>query len=163
MPEHFEQQNLDGSTPSLITFGPDICGGEKKIKIEINSHGYKLNVKNMYEPPDDKLIHLYRLEISPDNTYKLFFDYDYIHSDSLITASDIDPQIDPESEDANNIYNIGNIGGVAIEVFQLKAGTVFDNIIITDSIEEAEAHKEEHFNIQSIQEIEERDQINSDL
>ena len=153
---NFEQINLNGSTPNLISFGPDICGGENKIKIEINSHGYKLQFKTQYEVPDDKLVHLYRLEISPDNTYKLFFDYNYIHSGSLITDFDFDPKIDPESEDAKNIYNIGSIGGVAFEIFQLKAGTTFDNIMISNSVEEADVHNEEHFNIHSIQKIEEK-------
>lgn len=77
MPEGFEQTNFDGSVPFLIALGPDIWG-EKKIKIDIHSHGYKATWKVMYEPPEDKFTHLYRLVIKPDNSYRLMFDYEYI-------------------------------------------------------------------------------------
>jgi len=33
MPEGFEQETLNGSTPYLINFGVDICGENEKIQI----------------------------------------------------------------------------------------------------------------------------------
>merc|ERR1712146_211514 len=36
-------------------------------------------------------------------------------------------------------------GSVGFELWQVKAGTIFDNIIITDSVEEAEAFMEETY------------------
>lgn len=51
----------------------------------------------------------------------------------------------PNYKDKSNFYNLGTIGGVAIELYQLNAGTIFDNILITDSLKEADEQKNELF------------------
>ena len=43
----------------------------------------------------------------------------------------------PEYKDDDNIYAFDHIAYVGLEIWQVKAGTIFDNIIITDDIEEA--------------------------
>jgi len=49
----------------------------------------------------------------------------------------IHPMIpNPEYKDDDNIYKY-KFGGVGIEIWQVKAGTIFDNILITDDIAEA--------------------------
>ena len=45
MPKGFEQTNFDSDTPYLIRFGPDVCGGTKKIEIEIIINGIKYKWK----------------------------------------------------------------------------------------------------------------------
>jgi len=55
------------------------------------------------------------------------------------------PEIDnPDfvSDDSIYAYEHGHVG---IDIWQVKSGTIFDNIIMTDSIEEAEALMEETF------------------
>ena len=38
-----------------------------------------------------------------------------------------------------------NIGKIALDVWRVEAGSILDNIIVTDSLQEAEAHREKHF------------------
>jgi len=44
----------------------------------------------------------------------------------------------PEFVDDSEIYLYENNAYVGLEIWQVKAGTIFDNIIVTDSVEEAE-------------------------
>lgn len=45
----------------------------------------------------------------------------------------------PDFADDKNLYKYDGIGAVGFEIWQVKAGSIFDNIIVTDSIDEAEA------------------------
>jgi len=44
----------------------------------------------------------------------------------------------PDFKDDASIYSYKDIGVVGFEIWQVKAGTIFDNIIVTDSVKEAE-------------------------
>ena len=44
----------------------------------------------------------------------------------------------PDFSDDASIYKYSDIGVVGFEIWQVKAGTIFDNIIVTDSVKEAE-------------------------
>jgi len=44
----------------------------------------------------------------------------------------------PDFKDDPAIYSFSDIGVVGFALWQVKAGTIFDNIIVTDSIKEAE-------------------------
>jgi len=58
----------------------------------------------------------------------------------------VHPEIDnPEYHDDANLYRFKDIGVVGIELWQVKAGTLFDNIIVTDSLAEADALREATF------------------
>ena len=58
----------------------------------------------------------------------------------------VHPMIDnPEYEHDADIYHHASIGAVAIDIWQVKAGSVFDNLFISDSVEEAEAHAQKYF------------------
>jgi len=51
----------------------------------------------------------------------------------------IHPEIpNPDFFEDNQVYAFDNLGAVGIEIWQVKAGTIFDNIIVTDSVAEAE-------------------------
>jgi calreticulin len=53
------------------------------------------------------------------------------------------PEIaNPEYVADSSIYKFNDIGAVGIELWQVKAGTHFDNIIVTDSLAEADALRE---------------------
>jgi len=52
----------------------------------------------------------------------------------------VQPEIDnPDYVEEKDVYKFDDIGGVGIELWQVKAGTVFDNIIIADSEADADA------------------------
>lgn len=56
----------------------------------------------------------------------------------------IHPEIDnPEYKPDSNLYLYKNIGGVGIDLWQVKSGTIFDNIFIGDDVEEAKKFGEE--------------------
>lgn len=55
----------------------------------------------------------------------------------------VHPKIDnPDFADDASIGRFADIGAIGLEIWQVKAGTVFDNILVTDSIAEAEAARE---------------------
>jgi len=52
----------------------------------------------------------------------------------------VHPEIDnPEYVEDLEVYSRGDIGAVGFDLWQVKAGTIFDNIVVTDSVNEAEA------------------------
>jgi len=52
----------------------------------------------------------------------------------------VHPEVpNPDFKDHKDVYKYSDIGGVGIEIWQVKAGTIYDNIIVTDNIGEAEA------------------------
>merc|ERR1712087_391001 len=56
----------------------------------------------------------------------------------------VHPEIDnPEYVEAKDVYKRGPVGYVGIEVWQVKAGTVFSDFILSDSLDEAVAFLEE--------------------
>jgi calreticulin len=56
----------------------------------------------------------------------------------------VHPKIDnPDFKEDSTIADFPHIAGVGLEVWQVKSGTVFDNILITDSEAEAKAQAEE--------------------
>jgi len=55
----------------------------------------------------------------------------------------VHPQIaNPEYKPDDTLYHYKSIGAIGFEIWQVKAGTVFDNILVTDSVEEAAAARE---------------------
>jgi len=58
----------------------------------------------------------------------------------------IHPEIDnPEYESDDEIYLKEDIGAIGFDLWQVKSGTIFDNVLITDSLDEAKAHAEQTF------------------
>eukprot|EP00164_Ancoracysta_twista_P000257 GFYU01000363.1.p2 GENE.GFYU01000363.1~~GFYU01000363.1.p2 ORF type:complete len:433 (-),score=213.71 GFYU01000363.1:298-1596(-) len=58
----------------------------------------------------------------------------------------VHPEIDnPEFVDDESLHVYDNIGYVGFDLWQVKSGTVFDNIIITDSLDEAKDFMDETF------------------
>lgn len=51
----------------------------------------------------------------------------------------IHPEIpNPDYKEDANLYRYDNIGAVGFDLWQVKSGSIFDNIIVTDSVEKAE-------------------------
>jgi len=58
----------------------------------------------------------------------------------------VHPEIDnPEYKQDDTLYRYHDIGAVGVDIWQVKSGTIFDNIIVTDSVAEAEAFLQETY------------------
>lgn len=51
----------------------------------------------------------------------------------------------PDYAPDSNLYRYTDMGGIGIEVWQVTAGVIFDNIQVTDSLEEADEFKKKYF------------------
>lgn len=51
----------------------------------------------------------------------------------------------PEYQKDDTLYHCRHIGAVGIEVWQVTAGTIFDNILVTDSVKEADDKKAKYW------------------
>merc|ERR1712188_345464 len=51
-------------------------------------------------------------------------------------ARDID---NPEYEDDDSVYEYADFGFIGFDLWQVKGNTIFDNVIITDDVAEADA------------------------
>merc|ERR1711897_40248 len=45
----------------------------------------------------------------------------------------------PEYEDDDAVYKYGDFGFIGFDLWQVKGGTIFDNVIVTDDVAEADA------------------------
>jgi len=60
----------------------------------------------------------------------------------------VHPEIaNPEYTADSTLGQYEDLGGVGFELWQVKAGTIFDNIIVTDSLKEAEALREQTWDV----------------
>ena len=58
----------------------------------------------------------------------------------------VHPEIDnPEYSPDDNLYLYEDFGAIGIDIWQVKSGTIFDNILIADSVDDAKAHAAETF------------------
>lgn len=58
----------------------------------------------------------------------------------------IHPEIDnPEYQPDDDLYLYKDWGAIGIDIWQVKSGSIFDNILVTDSVEEAKSHAAETF------------------
>merc|ERR1719330_2284547 len=48
----------------------------------------------------------------------------------------------PEYQDDDNLYKYADFGFLGFDLWQVKGGTIFDNVIITDDVAEADAFAE---------------------
>merc|ERR1711964_658512 len=51
----------------------------------------------------------------------------------------------PNEDFVENVHGYDDIGAVGFELWTVNSGSLFDNIILTDSLEEAWAHAEAHW------------------
>lgn len=70
--------------------------------------------------------------------------------------------VNPEYVADENLYKYDDIAGVGFEIWQVKSGTIFDNIIVTDDILEAEAFAKETFEATKDAEKKAKDEIDEE-
>lgn len=75
----------------------------------------------------------------------------------------VHPEIDnPEYSADADLYKYDDIGAVGFEIWQVKSGTIFDNIIVTDDVAEAEAFAKETFEATKDAEKKAKDKIDEE-
>jgi calreticulin len=71
----------------------------------------------------------------------------------------VHPEIDnPEYQPDNNLYKFDNIGHIGFEIWQVKSATIFDNILVTDDVSEAEEFAKETFEKTKVEEKKMKDE-----
>merc|ERR1711893_281367 len=53
----------------------------------------------------------------------------------------------PEYEDDDAVYKFDDLGFIGFDLWQVKGGTIFDNVIITDDVAEADAFAKKWFDL----------------
>uniref|UniRef100_A0A8C3L9Q6 Calreticulin 3 n=1 Tax=Chrysolophus pictus TaxID=9089 RepID=A0A8C3L9Q6_CHRPC len=137
-----DQKNLSGTSPYYIMFGPDICGSEtKKVHVILNYKNKPHPIKKPIRCKVDGYTHLYTLIIRPDQTYEVKIDNEVAALGNLEDDLDFlpprkinDPAVKKPS-DWDDRAHIDDPNDIKPEV---RAGTIFDNFLITDDEEYAE-------------------------
>merc|ERR1712149_58528 len=160
-----DQKDMHGDSPYLIMFGPDICGpGTKKVHVIFNHKEKNHLITKEVRCKDDVFTHLYTLIVNPDGTYEVLIDNESAQKGSLdedwdqpehvadpdaTKPEDWDDEMDGEweppmidnpeynAEDAKALGKYDEICKIGFDLWQVKSGTIFDNVLITDDIAEA--------------------------
>jgi len=75
-PKGLDQPSYDGDSVYNIMFGPDQCGGTKRVHAILTRGGTNhLTTKQIY-PETDLFTHVYTFILRPDNTYEVLIDGD---------------------------------------------------------------------------------------
>lgn len=75
----------------------------------------------------------------------------------------VHPEIDnPEYAADSELYKFASVGHVGFEIWQVKSGTIFDNILVTDSVQEAEEFAKETFEVTKEAEKKMKDKIDEE-
>lgn len=227
-----DQEQMHGDSEYSVMFGPDICGpATKKVHVIFNYKGKNLLINKDIRCKDDEFTHLYRLLVTPENTYKVYIDGEVVEKGELEADWDflpakkikdpeakkpadwddnekiddpddkkpddwdvpelipdpdatkpddwdeeidgvwqpaqisnpafkgewkprqidnpnykgswVHPEIDnPEYVPDDKLYHHKEVCAVGIDVWQVKSGSIFDNILITDDEKEADSEAE---------------------
>ena len=134
----FDPISFNNETPYLVMFGPDICENVYKTHIILPYNNKNWSVTTLIDSPKDHLTHQHTLVLNPDFSVVYLLDNQEAFRGSLKEDFGIE-------ETLEGTYEIQDIGGVGIEVLQTSTGSLFDNFLVTDSIEEARKVSEETF------------------
>ncbi|KAJ6737703.1 CALRETICULIN AND CALNEXIN [Salix viminalis] len=138
-----DQKKFGGDTSYSIMFGPDICGySTKKVHAILNYNETNHLIKKEVPCETDQLSHVYTFIIRPDATYSILIDNGYDDIPKELPDPDAkkcftDYKDDPE------LYVYPSLRYVGIELWQVKSGTLFDNVLVSDDPEYAKQLAEE--------------------
>merc|ERR1719491_844506 len=80
--------------------------------------------------------HLYRMVLRPNNTVKVVIDGEDIYEGYLKDDWEF---ANPEFQDDDEAYKYEDLSYVGIDIWQASGGSIFDNIIVTNKLREADA------------------------
>lgn len=132
-----DQVALSNANRAVLTFGPDICGTQTRhVVFSLASGDQTYNLSKAVRCEANKLTHFYTLIVNPDNTYEIRIDNVRRESGNIYDDLGI-PRNTLTELDRQDIEFAG------FEIWQVRAGTVFDNILVTDDVAEAERRVQE--------------------
>ncbi|RXN07860.1 calnexin-like protein [Labeo rohita] len=146
------------ATPYTIMFGPDKCGSAHKIHFIFR---HRNPVTGAYEEkharqPEvdltdyftDQRPHLYTLNVYPDYTFEILVDLTLINKGSLLEDMDSPvssphetqehaDQKSPKHGRSDGPFTMSPVSAVGFELLSLTGDVMFDNILVSDSLEVA--------------------------
>lgn len=148
------------ATPYTIMFGPDKCGSTHKIHFILRHHNPVTGTyeeKHARQPEidlsdyfTDQRPHLYTLNLYPDNRFEILVDLTLINKGSLLedmVSSSTNPasgdgvqSSEPKTEQhgsSDQPLIMSSVSAVGFELWSLTADVMFDNILLSDRLEEA--------------------------
>uniref|UniRef100_UPI0030BA2B11 Calreticulin n=1 Tax=Trichinella spiralis TaxID=6334 RepID=UPI0030BA2B11 len=135
MLENTDLEDFNSDTPYRIMFGPDICGPEKRAVHSILWHdGKNYEKRKNAIAMADIFTHAYKLIIFPNNSYEIWVNND---KEAYGRLEDDWTMTEPGSGPVPELYRYKGLGAIGFELWQVKSGTIFDNILITDDPEYA--------------------------
>ncbi|XP_043112692.1 calnexin isoform X2 [Puntigrus tetrazona] len=149
--EDLRLSQFSDSTPYTVMFGPDKCGSSHKIHFIL---GRRDPVTGTYEEkhapqPEtdlseyftDQRPHLYTLNLYPDDTFEILVDLTLINKGSVsedMTSSAQETQDqDSAQSEQHGRFILSPVSAVGFELWSLTADVMFDNIFLSDSLEDA--------------------------
>jgi len=75
-PKGLDQESYDGTSVYNIMFGPDQCGGTKRVHAILTRDGTNHLINKQIYPETDLFVHSYTFILRPDNTYEILIDGD---------------------------------------------------------------------------------------
>jgi len=75
-PKGLDQAKYDGASEYNIMFGPDQCGGTKRVHAILTRDGTNHLINKQVYPETDLFTHTYTFILRPDNTYEILVDGD---------------------------------------------------------------------------------------
>ncbi|KAL1261291.1 hypothetical protein QQF64_006556 [Cirrhinus molitorella] len=140
------------ATPYSIMFGPDKCGSSHKIHFifrrrdpvtgtyeEKHARQPEIDLTDYFT---DRRPHLYTLNVYPDNTFEILVDLTLINKGSLLKDMDspvTSPYETQEHADrrSDKPFTMSPVSAVGFELLSLTGDVMFDNILVSDSLEVA--------------------------
>jgi len=91
LPAGLDQDRFNGDSEYNIMFGPDICGGTKRVHAIFNYKGKNHLISKEIRAESDTRTHLYTLIVNPDQTFKVLIDNKEVRAGSLPAEWDFLP------------------------------------------------------------------------
>jgi len=74
LPAGLNQKDFSGDSDYNIMFGPDVCGGNRRVHVIFNYKGENHLINKQIAPETDTFSHVYTLIVRPDQTYSVLID-----------------------------------------------------------------------------------------
>merc|ERR1712086_1128002 len=166
-----------------IMFGPDKCGYTKRTHLIFNYKGKNVLKKSdlAYKQEGEGTSHVYRMVLKPDNTVRVEIDEEKIYEGSMKDNAaykgdwsvkrisnpaykgfwEAKKIANPEYEDDEKVYSFADFGFIGFDLWQVKGGTIFDNVIITDDVAEADTFAKKWKDLSEVEKAKKKEEDDS--
>jgi len=91
LPSGLNQKDFSGDSEYNIMFGPDVCGGTRRVHVIFTYKGKNYLINRSITPETDTFTHVYTLIVRPDQTYSVLIDNVEKQTGSLLEDWDFLP------------------------------------------------------------------------